>query len=294
MTARVILHLLLPHELRTVITHMRRVIGNKRAGRRGNKTGQPGRTLTADNSNEAEARPLVSHPDLHVVSSNINDSYCFKSAADPELFHISDNEQFFKFKCKISCCTICSFCTRASAKERYKSRSVRLSPRKVSIKICERCFLCHSIVVCQSCLKCPKCCSQSTCRGPTSKILGKLVESGCRPESSSDPKRGLHPPLSGPAKTHKVSHSHKLLCQSPEEQLPTEGITSAYRQKCSRTGHEQNISELFQQTFPSPKTKQQVAPYSRPQPSEPISQDGEIQNGDARNHQNIPPRRGVG
>ena len=129
---------------------------------------------------------------------------------------------------------------------------------------------------------------------PTSKILGKLVESGCQPESSSDPKRGLHPPLSGPAKTHKVSHSHKLLCQSPEEQLPTGGITSAYRQKCSRTGHEQNISELFQQTFPSPKTKQQVAPYSRPQPSEPISQDGEIQNGDARNHQDIPPRRGVG
>ena len=220
----------------------------------------------------------------------------FKSAADPELFHRSDNEQFFKFKCKISCCTICSFCTRASAKERYKSQSVRLSPRKISIKICERCFLCHSIVVCQSCLKCPKCCSQSACRGLTSKILGKLVESGCRPESSSDPKRGLHPPLSGPAKTHKVSHSHKLLCQSPEEQLPTGGITSAYRQKCSRTGHEQNISELFlsSETFPSPKTKQQVAPYSRPQPSEPISQDGEIQNGDARNHQDIPPRRGVG
>ena len=106
------------------------------------------------------------------------------------------------------------------------------------------------------------------------RLLGKLVESGCRPESSSDPKRGLHPPLLGPAKTHKVSDCHKLLCQSSEEQLPTGGITSAYRQKCSRTGHEQNISELFQQTFPSPKTKQQVAPYSRPQPSEPIFQDG--------------------
>ena len=175
----------------------------------------------------------------------------FKSAADPELFHRSDNEQFFKFKCKISC-TICSFCTRASAKERYKSRSVRLSPRKVSIKICERCFLCHSIVVCQSCLKCPKCCPQSACRGQTSKILGKLVESGCRPESSSDPKRGLHPLLSVPAKTHKVSHSHKLLCQSPEEQLPTGGITSAYRQKCSRTSNEQN-NRLF--LVPKPNNK---------------------------------------
>ena len=218
----------------------------------------------------------------------------FQSAADPELFHRPDNEQFLKFKCKISCCTKCSFCTRASAKERFKSRSVRLSPNKISIKICEKCFLCHSIVVCQSCLKCPKCCSLSACRGPSSKILEKLVETGCRPESSSNLKRGLHPPLPGPAKTHKVSDCHKVLCQSPEEQLPTGGITSAYRQKYSRTGHKQNISELFQQTFPSPKTKQQVASYFRPQPSKPISQDGEIQDGDARNHQDIPPRRGVG
>ena len=34
-------------------------------------------------------------------------------------------------------------------------------------------------------------------------------------ESSSNPERGLHPPLSDPAKTYKVSHSYKLLCQSP-------------------------------------------------------------------------------
>ena len=81
MTARVILRLL-PHELRTVITLMRKVIGNKRAGRRGNKTGQPGRTLTDDSSNEAEARPLVFHPDLHVVSSNINDSYCLNRVSN--------------------------------------------------------------------------------------------------------------------------------------------------------------------------------------------------------------------
>ena len=57
----------------------------------------------------------------------------FQSAADPELFHRPDNEQFLKFKCKISC-TKCSFCTRASAKERFKSRSVRLSPNKAQLK----------------------------------------------------------------------------------------------------------------------------------------------------------------
>ena len=217
----------------------------------------------------------------------------FKSAADPELSHRPNNEQFFNVKCKLSCCTICSFCTRAAAKERHKSRSVRLSQRKVSIKICEKCFLCHSIVLCQSCLKCKKCCPQSACRGQTSKFLGKLVETGCRSESSSDPKRGLHPVLSGPAKTRKVTHSHKLLWQSPEEQLLTGGITSAYRQKCSRTSTEPHISRVFQPTFSSPQTKQQVAPDLRPQPSKFISQDGEIQNGDTGNHQNIPSTRGV-
>ena len=93
MTARVILHLLLLHGLRTVITHMRRVIGSKRAGRKGNRTGQPGRTLTVDNSKEAEARPLVFHPDLHVVSSNINDSYCLNRVSSQLLTQNSFTDQ---------------------------------------------------------------------------------------------------------------------------------------------------------------------------------------------------------
>ena len=73
----------------------------------------------------------------------------------------------------------------------------------------------------------------------------KYVKCGCRSESCSNPERGLHPPLSDPAKTHKVSHSCKLLCQSSQEQLPARGIASAYRQKCSRTSSQQNFSDLF-------------------------------------------------
>ena len=80
------------------------------------------------------------------------------------------------------------------------------------------------------CNKCQKCCLIFDCRGQTSKLLANLAGSGCRSESGSNPERGLHPSLPEPAKTHKVSHSHKLLCQSPQEQLPAGGITSAYRQ----------------------------------------------------------------
>ena len=124
------------------------------------------------------------------------------------------------------------------------------------IKICQRCFLCHSIVLCNTCNKCPSSCPKCTCRGKTSTLLGNLAGSGCRSESSSNPERGQHPPLSDLAQTHKVSYCHKLLCQSPQEQLPVGGITSAYRQECSRTSKKQNLSELFQPTIFSPQAKQ--------------------------------------
>ena len=39
-----------------------------------------------------------------------------------------------------------------------------MSFKKVSIKICEKCFLCHSIVLCQFCFKCTKCCPHSALR----------------------------------------------------------------------------------------------------------------------------------
>ena len=121
-----------------------------------------------------------------------------------------------------------------------------------------------------------------------------MAGSGCRSESSSNLERGLHPPLLDPAKTHKVSYSHKRLCQSPQEQLCAGGITSAYRQKCSRTSKKQNLSELFQPTIFSPKAKQQVETYIRSEQSESFPQGGEIQDGDTGNHQDIPPTRGVG
>ena len=53
--------------------------------------------------------------------------------------------------------------------------------------------------------------------------------------------RRLHPPLSDPAKLDKVTHHHKLVCQSPQETLPVGGITSAYGQKRNRIGQKSDI-----------------------------------------------------
>ena len=175
-------------------------------------------------------------------------------------------------------------------KRELSPRVSRLLLRKAQIKICERCFLCHSIV----CNKCQKYCVKSAYRFQTSKLLENLAGSGCRSESSSNPERGLHPPLSDPAETHKVSHGHKLLCQSPQEQLPAGGITSAYSQKCCRTSKTSNISGVFQPAIFSPKAQQQVETHTRFEQIESFPQDGEIQNGNTGNHQNVPPTRGVG
>ena len=110
--------------------------------------------------------------------------------------HRTDNIHFIQTACKLKCCQCCTFCTRAFPKERNKSRVSRLLYSKRSlIKVCERCFLCHSIVLCPTCNKCPKCCLKSACRGQTSKLLANLAGSGCRPESSSNFERQLKPKL---------------------------------------------------------------------------------------------------
>ena len=201
----------------------------------------------------------------------------------------SNQEQF---KCKLKCCKACTFCQRAIAKERCKSRYCNTLSRE--IKICQKCFLCHSLVLCTTCKKCQKCCNNSSCKGQTSKFWANLAGSGCGSESGSDPKRGLHSSLSDPTKTHKVPHSHKPLCQSSQEQLPVRGITSAYRQKCSGTSAKPGVPRVLQPALFSSKAKQQVETYPGSEQIESFPQGGEIQNGDTGNHQDLPPDGGVG
>ena len=230
-----------------------------------------------------------SHPDLPRASSRINEllyNQAPHTTAGPEQHPCTDNRHF---KCKASCCSSCQYCTRAITKERFKSRASKLSLQRIQIKICEKCFWCHSIVLCPSCYKCTKCCPQSSCRGQTSELLENLAGPRYRSKSGSNPQRGLHPPISDPTETSKISNRHKLLWQSPEEQLPAGGITSAYRQKCSRVSKKPVISELFQQIVSSPQTQQSVETDLGSEQPEFLPQVGEIQNGDPGNHQDIPP-----
>ena len=71
------------------------------------------------------------------------------------------------------------------------------------------------------------------------------LDLGAGPKVVQFLREGYTLPFRDLAKTHKVPYSHKLFCQSPQEQLPVGGITSAYRQKCSGASKKQNLSELF-------------------------------------------------
>ena len=191
------------------------------------------------------------------------------------------------FKCKARRCSFCSYCSRAFLKEGNKSRGSSLLLKAKYIKICERCFLCHSIVSCKYCNKCSQCCHKSACRGQTAKVLEKMARSGCRSEGCSNPERVLRPPLPDPAKLVKNPQSHKLLWQSSQKPQTVRGITSVYGQKCHRPGTQTDITRLFQPTISSPQTQQQMAANLRPEQSECFPQDRKIQDGDPGNYQNI-------
>ena len=201
----------------------------------GSQTDQHGKILRiVDCQRKPKAKPRTTLHDQPKGSSPMNDNYCVKVLRTGLLpgSKLLTSRKTINSKTLVNSHVVSLVRTTARAfpKERFKSRCGSLLSR-LQIKICERCFLCHTIVLCKTCNKCPTCCPKSTCRGQTSKLLANLAGSGCRSESSSNPERGLHPPLSDPAKPDKISYNHKLLCQSPEEPLPVGGITSAYGHK---------------------------------------------------------------
>ena len=196
--------------------------------------------------------------------------------------------------CKARCCKFCTYCARAFSKEGNKSRGSSLSTIQSQIKICEQCFLCHSIVLCKCCKKCSQCCLKSSCRGQTSKFLAKVAGSRRRSESSSNPERGLYPPLPDQAKIIKSSHSCKLLWQSSQEPQTVRGITSAYSKKFYRTGKQTDLPGVLQPIIPGSQTQQQMEANPGLEQSKPLSQNRKVQDGNSGNHQNLSPTRTVG
>ena len=106
----------------------------------------------------------------------------------------------------------------------------------------QRCFMCRLFELCKS-----NCCYRSTCRGQVAPVLGEVGSPWGQPQRYNSPQGRLHPPLSVLAKFDQVTHHHKLLCKSPKEPLLVGGIASAFKQKCSGTGSNSEISRVLQQ-----------------------------------------------
>ena len=151
-----------------------------------NKTSLPGRILVNLNTREVVERQHITR-DQPRASSPINYNYCVNKLLGGLLAGSQTSTQEHLIDNSVNLNVVTPVHT---APRRSWVASLSFSNRLQS-KICERCFLCHSIVLCKSCNKCHTCCNKSAC--PTSKLLANLAGSGCRSESSSNPERGLHP-----------------------------------------------------------------------------------------------------
>ena len=188
----------------------------------------------------------------------------------------------------MSCCQSCSFCRRVVAKERRNARSSNVN------KVCEKCFLCRSVEFCPQCYKCPTCCTKSACRLKITPFLGKMGCTERKPQSGFNPKRGLRSAIPVQTSPHKRTDNNKLLCRSPQEQLPVGGIASAVKQKCCGAGPKPKISGVLQPVVPCTKAQQPVAANLGSEQLEQFSEDPNLQNGDPGNNTHLPPIRGVG
>ena len=192
------------------------------------------------------------------------------------------------FTCILSCCQSCSFCRRVVAKERRNSRTSNVN------KVCERCFLCRSLEFCSKCHKCPTCCTKSSCRVKIARVLGEMGSPRCQPQGGISPQRGLHPALPVQTSPNQKANYNKLLCRSPQEQLPVGGIASAVKQERCRIGPKSTVPGVLQPVVPCTKAQQPVASYLRSEQTKQLSENTVIQNGDPRDNSDLPPGRGVG
>ena len=199
-------------------------------------------------------------------------------------------EQQSDFQCRLSCCK-CSYCHRVAAKERRKSHLLSTVHRN---KICEKCFLCRSLAFCKSCHQCPTCCFRSSCRGEVKPVLGEMGNPGFKSKSGKHSEGGLHAPLPVQTPLNKVTDCNKQLPQSNQTVLPFRGTVSADKQKCSRTSGQSKFTGVLQPAILGTQTQQPVETHPRPEHLEHLFKHRVVQDGDPRDHKNLPPSRGVG
>ena len=125
-------------------------------------------------------------------------------------------------------------------------------------------------------------------------MLGEVGGSGFESKDSHHTERGLHPSLPVQTKLIQVTNCNKQLPKPNETDQPFRGTVSAGKQKCSRTGRKPKLPGVLQPTIFGTQTRQPVETHPGPEHLEHLSGRRVVQDGDPRDHKNLPTGRGVG
>ena len=132
------------------------------------------------------------------------------------------------------------------------------------------------------------------CRGEVKPVLEEMGNPGFKSKSGNHSEGGLHAPLPVQTPLDKVTDCNKQLPQSNQTVLPFRGTVSADKQKCSRTGGQSKFIGVLQPAIFGTQTQQPVETHPRPEHLEHLFKHRVVQDGDPRDHKNLPPSRGVG
>ena len=202
---------------------------------------------------------------------------------------VSNQQSDFSKDCEFACCSSCSFCNRAVAKEKRKPLSCQNRN-----KICEQCFVCKSMSFCPKCHKCTLCCQRSTCGRPSATVLAGLALPGFKSKGSLHPQGRVSTTLQGETTSSKISCNSQWFISSFKKQKAERSLTVSR----SKTGYRKSVSSvisgLLQPVVPGSKTQQKMEAHSRPKSTEPVPCSGNIQDGNSGDHQTLPATGGVG
>ena len=202
---------------------------------------------------------------------------------------VSNQQSDFSKDCKFVCCSSCSFCNRAVAKEKRKTLSCQNRN-----KICEQCFVCKSMSFCPKCHKCTLCCQRSTCGRPSATVLAGLALPGFKSKGSLHPQGRVSTTLQGETSSSKISCNSQWFISSFKKQKAERSLTVSR----SKTGYRKSVSSvisgLLQPVVPGSKTQQKMEAHSRPKSTEPVPCSGNVQDGNSGDHQTLPTTGGVG
>ena len=202
---------------------------------------------------------------------------------------VSNQQSDCSKDCKFACCSSCSFCNRAVAKEKRKTLSCQNRN-----KICEQCFDCKSMSFCPKCHKCTLCCQRSTCGRPSATVLAGLALPGVKSKGSLHPQGRVSTTLQGETTSSKISCNSQWFISSFKKQKAERSLTVSR----SKTGYRKSVSSvisgLLQPVVPGSKTQQKMEAHSRPKSTEPVPCSDNVQDGNSGDHQTLPATGGVG